>query len=133
MEEILRFFEQTPTFFFSTVGVDGKPKVRPFGFLKEFDGKLHLCTNNQKSVYAELQKNPYCELCAVSADRKWLRVSGKAVFTKDISIKEAVMDESPGVKKLYQSAANPIFEVFYLEEVAAILFEVTNPPHVIAI
>ncbi len=127
MEEVLKFFAENSTFFFSTVGTDGKPKVRPFGLLMEIGGKLHLCTNNQKAVYQELMANPYCELCACSPDYSWLRLSGKAVFTKDAAAKARVLDGNPGVKELYKDAENPIFEVFCLEGATATLAQFGGP------
>ena len=47
----------------ATVGLDGKPKVRPVQFMVEYDGKLWFCTNSKKSMYAELVKNPWIDLC----------------------------------------------------------------------
>ena len=79
MEEILKFLENNATFFLATEEGD-QPRVRPFGFAMEFEGKLYLCTGNQKLVYAQLQRNPKVEICAMAASGEWLRLSGKAVF-----------------------------------------------------
>ena len=51
----------------ATVGLDGKPKVRPVQFIVEYDGKLWFCTNSKKSMYAELVKNPWIDLVRLEA------------------------------------------------------------------
>ena len=60
---------------------------------------------------------------------KWIRLNGKAVFKNDMDVKEKVIEASPLVKSLYQSATNPIFEVFYLDEAKATIADFSgNPP-----
>lgn len=79
MHEVLKFLTDNPTFYIATVDGD-KPRVRPFGFVMEFEGKLHFCTNNQKNVYKQLQVNPYFEVSTASPEGRWIRLRGKAVF-----------------------------------------------------
>ena len=59
---------QIPVQYLATVGADGKAKCRPFMFLMERGGKLWFGTNNQKTVFAEMQENPYVEVCASTPD-----------------------------------------------------------------
>ena len=63
MQEIVEFFTANPVQYLATVGADGKAKCRPFMFLMERGGKLWFGTNNQKTVFAEMQENPYVEVC----------------------------------------------------------------------
>lgn len=119
MNEIVNFLNENPVQYFSTIGIDGKPKVRPFQFMLENNGKLYFCTNNQKAVYNEIKNNPYIEICTSSPNFAWIRLNGKVTFTNDLEIKKAIIEHSPLVKSLYQNAENPIFEVFYLKDAKA--------------
>ena len=125
MNEVTKILSENHTQYMATVGRDGKAKVRPFAFCFEMDGKLWFGTNSTKEVYKDMQANPYVELAVVTADMKTLRLSGKATFVDDRSVKEAMMN-IPTIKMQYQTADNPILEVFYLEEAHAIIAEITG-------
>lgn len=128
MNEIVAFLNENPVQYFATIGIDGKPKVRPFQFMIEADGKLYFCTNNTKEVYHEIQSQPYVEVCTSSPQFAWVRLSGKVVFSRDVSIKEKMIEASPLVKSIYQTATNPIFEIFYLDEAKAVLADFSGNP-----
>lgn len=129
MKEVVEFLKANPVQYLATVGLDGKPKARPFQFMFEKGGKLFFCTNNKKDVYAQLQKNPYIELTVSSPAFAWIRLNGKVVFTNDLEIKKAIIETSDIVKSQYKTAENPIFEAFYLEEAKATIADFSgNPP-----
>lgn len=130
MQRISTFLEQSKLQYFSTIGLNLKPKVRPFQWMFEADGKLWYCTGNQKAVYKELKANPYFELCA-SVGMTWMRISGEVIFEDNIAIKQLIMDESPLVKSIYKSADNPQLEVFYLSNAIATITEIGKPPTII--
>ena len=95
----------------------------------EEEGRLYFCTNHTKSVYQQIKHQSYVEICTSSPQFGWIRLSGKALFSQDLSIKEKVIESSSLVKSLYQSASNPIFEIFYLEEAHAVMADFSgNPP-----
>jgi len=128
MKKIVKFLEKNPVQYLATVGRDGKAKCRPFMFCLESEGRLWFCTNSQKEVFADMQANPYVEVCVSSKDFAWVRVNGKAVFDNNMSVKEACMN-NPIVKQQYESADNPIFEVFYLTDGKATFADFSgNPP-----
>ncbi len=129
MNQVLNFINNSPVQYFATVGLDEKPKVRPFQFMLEDNGKLYFCTSNQKNVYREMSANPYVEMCCSGENFSWMRLSGKAVFSKDISLKQKVLETSPLVKSIYQTPENPEFEIFYLEQAVAVISDFSgNPP-----
>ncbi|MEL7657780.1 MAG: pyridoxamine 5'-phosphate oxidase family protein, partial [Bacillota bacterium] len=76
MNEVLEFLNECGVFFLSTMEGD-QPRVRPFGFVMEHDGKLCYCTSNQKPVYAQLMANPKAEISGSTKDARWIRISGK--------------------------------------------------------
>ena len=128
MKKIVEFLNQNPVQFLATIGRDGKAKCRPFMFCVEQDGKLWFCTNNQKDVYADMQANPYVEVSISSPEFIWLRANGKAVFEDNKAIKEICLN-NPIIKQQYQTADNPIFEVFCLVNGKATLADFSgNPP-----
>ena len=114
MNEVLNFLKNNPVQFFATVGLDNKPKVRPFQFMLEKNGKLFFCTSNQKEVYKEIKNNPYVELCSSTPKAVWVRIHGKVVFDNDINIKSEIIESSSLVKSIYQTPDNSAFEIFYV-------------------
>ena len=128
MNEAIAFLRENPVQYLATVGRDGRAKCRPFMFAGELDGKLWFCTNNQKDVYRDIVENPYVEVSVASPAYAWIRLSSKAVFEDSREAKEMCMG-NPIVKSQYQTADNPIFVVFYLEEARAVLADFSgNPP-----
>jgi uncharacterized pyridoxamine 5'-phosphate oxidase family protein len=120
--------------YLATMGLDDKPKVRPFQFMLEEGGRLYFCTSNQKPVFKELQKHPYVEFCASGANFSWLRLNGKVVFSKDLALKAKIQDASPIVKSIYETPDNPTFEIFYLDRAAATIADFSgNPPQVLTL
>ena len=127
MNEVVKFLEENPVQYLATVGRDGRPKCRPFMFCFQREGKLWFCTNHTKEVYKDLQANPWVEVTVSSPAYAWLRLSGRAVFEDDMAVKEGCM-ANPIVKSQYQTADNPIFEVFYLAEARAVIADFSGQP-----
>lgn len=73
-----------------------QPRVRPFGTVEIFEGKLYIQTGKVKKVSKQLQSNPKAEICAF-ADEKWLRVSGKFIRDDRIKAKKHMLDNYPGL------------------------------------
>lgn len=128
MKEVVKFLNENPVQYFATADKEGKPRVRPFQFMIEEDGKLFFCTSNQKDVYEEMKNNSNIELCVSSPSYAWIRLSGKVAFSNDINIKAAILEHSPLVKSIYKTPDNPTFEIFYLENAKAVLADFSGQP-----
>lgn len=128
MNEVKEFLKNNSVQFLSTLGLDGKPKVRPFQFMLEDSGKFYFCTSNKKPVYKEITKQPYIEICCSSPEFAWLRLSGKAVFSNNLDLKKKIQDTSPLVKSIYKTPDNPDFEIFYLAEAGAAITDFSGKP-----
>lgn len=127
MDEVLKFLTENRVFYLATVE-GGKPKVRPFGFVMNYEGKLCFCTNNQKDVFKQMQANPYVEICTTSADgQKWVRIRGKVVFNTTAQSKAKCLEVMPELKRLY-SVDDPKFETFYLDEAEATFYTLAEGP-----
>lgn len=131
MQNIIDFLTKSEVQYFATIGLDGKPKVRPFQFMFEAEGKLWFCTSNHKEVYKELQKQPCIELCASGDKMSWLRLEAKVVFENNLKMKEKVFEISYLVEGIYKEPDNPSFEVFYLSEISASISEIGKAPRII--
>ena len=130
MKKVVEFLTANPVQYLATVGRDGKAKCRPFMFCLEQEEKLWFCTNSTKDVYKDMQANPFVEVSVSSPDYAWLRLNGRAVFEDNRSVKEACMNY-PLIKGLYQTADNPIFEVFYLDDPHGVIADFSgNPPYI---
>ena len=98
-------------------------------FAVEKDGKLWFCTNNTKDVYKDMQANPNIEVSVSSPTYAWIRLNGRAVFENNMAVKEMCI-QNPIVKGQYQTADNPIFEVFYLDDPHGVIAAFSgNPPY----
>ena len=120
MNEALKFLTDNQVFYLTTVDGD-TPKVRPFGFVMEYGGKLCFATNNQKNVYRQMKANSKIEIAATSKTGEWLRLAGDAVFLTSTLSKKAALDVMPALGKMY-SVDDQIFEIFCIENAAATFY-----------
>lgn len=130
MKIITDFLRKSLVQYLATIGIDGKPKVRPFQFKIEDSGKLYFSTTNDKNVYQEIKKQPYVELCASGENFSWLRLGGKVVFSDDLFIKTRIFEQAiPLIQSFYKTPDNPAFVLFYLDEATATISDLSgNPP-----
>lgn len=129
MSAVADFLSQSRVQSLATIGLDGRPKVRPFQFMLERGGRLYFCTSNQKSVFKEMRAQPTVELSACGENNSWIRLSGRAVFDDDAGVKAGILEASPLVKGIYKAPDNPIFEIFYLADAVATIADFSgNPP-----
>ena len=76
-----------------------------------------------------MQENPEVEISVSSPEYAWIRLHGKAVFENNMSVKEMCI-RNLIVKSQYGEAANPIFEVFYLDNAHGVIADFSgNPPY----
>lgn len=114
MDKVLKFLQDAGVFFVSTVD-DKEPKVRPFSFVMEYEGKICFGTSNKKPTYKQLIKNHNVEISAFSPkDSLWLRFSGQATFCTTREAKIKALEIMPPLKKMYTVEDN-VLEIFYLE------------------
>lgn len=115
---------------FHLATVDGeRARVRPFGFVMKRNDALYFCTNKTKDVYKQMVKYPAVEMSAMSADGKWLRLCGKAVFDETRDAKAQAFAEAAMLLQLYPKGADEeIFVTFYLKDAEATLYSFTDAP-----
>ena len=76
MQKTFDFIKQNchSTYFIATTDGD-QPRVRPFGTIHIFEGKLYLQTGHKKDVAKQIAANPKVELCCFDGQVNWLRLS----------------------------------------------------------
>ncbi|MDR3077058.1 MAG: pyridoxamine 5'-phosphate oxidase family protein [Synergistaceae bacterium] len=129
MKQVVDLLRQAGVFHIATVDGDNA-RVRPFGFVMEFEGRLYFTTANTKPVYQQLKKNPHTEMSAMlsGSSDKWIRLEGHAVFDGNMAAKRQAFEIFAGFKTIYQSPENPAFEVFFLENPSATVYSMTAAP-----
>lgn len=125
MEEIYEFLKACGDYFLATCD-DGQPRVRPFGTVNIYNGRLYIQTGKSKSVSRQLHKNPKLEICAMK-DGKWMRVEATAAEDDDREARVSMLEAYPNLKALY-SPDDGSTEVWYLRNVTATLYSFTEPP-----
>ena len=128
MEEVFEFLKKCGTFYLATEDGD-QPRVRPFGAINIFEGKLYLQTGKVKNVSKQMQVNPKVEICGFM-DGKWVRVEAKVVRDDRIEAKESMLDANPELKSMY-SAKDDNTEVLYLENAKATFSSFTELPRIV--
>lgn len=129
MNEVYEYLKNIGTFYLATSEGD-QPRVRPFGAIDIFEGNLYIQTGNVKNVFAQMQKNPKVEICAVGKDGTWMRVAATAVQDDRMEARQHMLDENPGLKRRY-AADDGNSEVLYLKDVTAIIYSFTGEPKTI--
>ena len=114
MSKAYDFFKKAGVFYLATTDSNGQAKVRPFGALCEFEGKLYLVTNNKKDVYKQLLANPKAEMCALGAGG-WMRVTGELKEDTRREARVAMMNENEKSLSSMYSVDDNLMTVFYFE------------------
>lgn len=123
MEEVFEFLNQCGTYYLATVEGD-QPRVRPFGTVDVFEGRLYIQTGKVKPVSRQLQANPKAEICACEGG-KWLRISGTLVRDERVEAKTHMLDRYPGLQKMY-SPTDDNTEVLYFKDATATFSTLTG-------
>lgn len=128
MQEVYEFLKNAGTYYLATVEGD-QPRVRPFGTVDIFEGKLYIQTGKIKDVSKQIQANPKVELCAFD-NGTWLRVAGTLVRDDRVEAKTHMLDAYPGLQHMY-SATDDNTEVLYFKDATATFSSFTEEPKVI--
>ncbi len=99
MERIYEFLKAAETYYLATVEGD-QPRVRPFGTVLLYEGKLYIQTGKVKAVSKQLGANPKAEICAFDKGA-WIRVAGELVNDDRVEVKKAMLDAYPNLRGMY--------------------------------
>ena len=128
MEEVFDFLKKCGTFYIATEEGD-QPRVRPFGVVNIFEGKLYIQTGKSKNVSKQMQINPNVEICGFM-DGRWIRLEGKVVRDDRREAKASMLDANPMLKSMY-SADDDNTEVLFFKNAKATFYSFTDEPKII--
>jgi uncharacterized pyridoxamine 5'-phosphate oxidase family protein len=116
IQKILEQF--TGPYYVATVE-NGEPRVRPFGLVLEYQGRLYFGVGDQKASYRQLEEKPSLEISATDADKNWLRVRGEAVFDEDEELLKEIFRLKPHLEAQYTQENGPRLKPFYIKNAVA--------------
>ncbi len=128
MQRIVDYLKDAETYYLATMDGD-QPRVRPFGTIHIFEGKLYIQTGKVKEVSKQIHANPKVELCAFK-DGTWLRVSGELVEDDRVEARQSMLDAYPSLQRMY-AADDGNTEVFYFKNGTAVFSSFTKAPEVV--
>ena len=125
MEKVYEFIKACRIYYLATIDGD-QARVRPFGTIDLFEGKLYIQTGKVKDVSKQIHANPKVEISCFNGE-KWLRLAGTLVEDERIEAKEHMLDSYPDLKAMY-SADDGNTEVFYFKDAKATFSSFTEAP-----
>ena len=127
MQEVYEFLKAAGTYYLATTDGD-QPRVRPFGTIDLFDGRLYIQTGKRKDVASQLKANPKIEISAM-LDGRWIRLSAEAILDENIEAQVHMLDNYPSLKAMY-APGDGNTEVYYLRNATAAICSFTSEPEV---
>lgn len=99
MKQVRDFLKKAGTYYLATVEGD-QPRVRPFGTVNEFEGKLYIQTGKFKSTSRQIAANPKVEICAF-CDGEWIRIACELVEDDRVEARKSMLDTYPDLRGMY--------------------------------
>ena len=128
MENVLRFLKEAEVYYLATVEGD-QPRVRPFGTVNLYEGKLYIQTGKIKPVSKQLMTNPKAEICAFK-DGKWLRIACELIEDDSLEARKSMLDAYQNLRAMYDENDGNT-QVFYMKNAVATFSSFTEEPVVI--
>ena len=126
MNRALEFLQESGVFYIATMEGD-QPRVRPFGAVFEYEGKLYIVTNNTKKCFKQMLENPKVEISSMNKKGQWIRVTGEVANDARIEVKELALEAVPILKSMY-NINDGIFAVLYFTKGTATISSFTAAP-----
>ena len=128
MKRVYDFLKAADTYYLATVEGD-QPRVRPFGTVNIYEGKLYIQTGKVKPVSKQIAANPKVEICAYK-DGSWLRVAGELVEDDRVEARKAMLDAYPNLRGMYDENDDNT-QVLYLKNAKATFSSFTAAPETV--
>ena len=116
MKRVYDFLKKAEVYYLATVE-DDQPRVRPFGTINEFEGKLYIQTGKVKPTSHQLAANPKAEICALT-EGAWIRVACELVEDDRLEAKKSMLDAYPNLRGMYDENDGNT-QVFYMKNATA--------------
>ena len=116
MKRVVDFLKKAEVYYLATVEGD-QPRVRHFGTINEFEGKLYIQTGRVKPTSKQLAANPKAEICAF-CDGAWIRVACELVEDDRFEARKSMLDAYPNLRGMYDENDGNT-QVFYMQNAKA--------------
>lgn len=125
MQKVYDFLKSAQTYYLATVEGD-QPRVRPFGTVLIFEGKLYIQTGKSKPTSHQIAANPKVEVCAFK-DGTWLRLTGELHEDDRVEARRAMLDAYPNLRAMYDENDGNT-QVLYFTNATAVFSSFTAAP-----
>ena len=116
MKSVYDFLKNAEVYYLATVEAD-QPRVRPFGTVNEFEGRLYIQTGRIKPTSRQLMANPKAEICAFK-DGAWIRIACELIEDNRLEAKKSMLDAYPNLRGMYDENDGNT-QVFYMQNAVA--------------
>ena len=116
MRRVYDFLKKAEVYYLATVEGD-QPRVRPFGTVNEFEGRLYIQTGKVKPTSRQLLANPKAEISAFFGG-EWIRVCCELVEDDRFESKKSMLEAYPSLRGMYD-ANDGNTQVFYMKNATA--------------
>lgn len=128
MQRIYDFLKEAGTYYLATVDGD-QPRVRPFGTVDLYKGRLGIQTGKKKELFKQISKNPKVEICAMRGG-EWLRITGEVYADDSVDACEHMLKDYANLRSLYAPGDGNCV-VLYFKSGTATISSFTADPVVI--
>ena len=128
MKRVHDFLKDAGVYYLATVEGE-QPRVRPFGTVNEFEGKLYIQTGKVKPTSHQLAANPKAEICAFK-DGAWVRIACELVEDDRYEAKKSMLDAYPDLRGMYDENDGNT-QVFFMQNVKATFSAFGKPSEVV--
>ena len=125
MQTVHDFLKKTDTYYLATVDGD-QPRVRPFGTINLFEGKLYIQTGKKKEVAKQISDNPKVELTAFDG-KDWLRVAATLVEDNRPEAQDSLLAAYPELRNI-PAVKEGSSVVYYLKDAVATFYSFSGEP-----
>ncbi|MBR3764675.1 MAG: pyridoxamine 5'-phosphate oxidase family protein [Clostridia bacterium] len=127
MKRVHDFLKEAGAYYLATVEGD-QPRVRPFGTIHLFEGKLYIQTGRVKPCAQQLARNPKAEICAFH-NGTWLRVACELVEDDRVEARASMLDAYPNLRAMYNENDGNT-QVLYMKNATATFASFGGAPEV---
>ena len=128
MKQVCDFLKKAKVYYLATVEGD-QPRVRPFGTVNEFEGKLYIQTGKVKPVSQQLAANPKAEICAF-CEGAWVRIACDLIEDDRVEAKKSMLDAYPNLRGMYDENDGNT-QVFYMQNAKASICAFGKTPEIV--
>lgn len=118
-KKVYEFLEDAKTFYLATME-GNQPRVRPYGAMLFFEGKIYIMAFGQTNATRQIAANQKAEICAFKG--RTLRIECKLVEDNRPEVGKALVDKMPVLKPvLGENGENGV--MYYLKDATANFFK----------